>query len=173
MSSFFSKHGLCCCVNGSFDFAIRLRVFWWTSNMCEMVCSYKLAKGLCTILWPVVWHYDIWNAMCGENLLKCFYDWMRSLIRKFLDVKPPWVIVNHNDVFSSLKIIQVCCNPLPGAGWEGWRHKWFSGRWLFLGICVASGISLPICVESLSHCTEVRALHLVKCSLSLRHSTLS
>ena len=112
-----------------------------------MLCFCKLAKGLCTILWPVVWHYDIWDAMCGENLLECFYDLVRSLIREFLNVKPHWVIVNHDDVFSSLQ-------PLSGAGWEGQGHKWISGRWLFLSTCEASG----------GHHTEVHALdqHLVR-----------
>ena len=126
----------------SMDFAVRMALstlpFAWRNLgelvTCEMVCCCKLSEGLCTIVWPVVWHYEIWNAMCGKNLLECSYDWMWSLIREFLDVKPPWVIVNHDDVFSSLKIIQVCCNPLPGVGWEGRRHKWFSGRWLLCGI---------------------------------------
>ena len=40
------------------------------------------------MLWFVVSHYEIQDAICGENLLESFYDSMRSLIREFLDVKP-------------------------------------------------------------------------------------
>ena len=107
-----------------------------------MVCFSKLSKSLCAMLWSVAWHYDIQDVICGENLLESFYDWMRSLIREFFDVKPLWAIVYHDDVVSSLKIIQVCCYLLPGLDWEGRKHMWLLGRWVVLGTSVSSSDEL-------------------------------
>ena len=109
-------------------------------------------------------HYDIWNAMCGKNLLECFYDWIRSLISDFLDVKPPWVIVNHDDVFFSRKSYRSVAALSQG---RAGKDEGISGS-LGVGCSLAhvwhQMINSLICVESPGHHTEVRALdlHLVR-----------
>ena len=97
--------------------------------------------------------------MCGENFPESVYDWMRSLIREFFDVKPPWEIVYH-DVFSSKKIIQVCCYPLQGRAEKDGGISGSLGVGWYLAQVWYRVINSPICAESPGHHTEVHALDL-------------
>ena len=91
----------------SFNFAIHLG---YLGELVIFGC--KFAKGVCTVLWPIVRCY-IWNALDGKEFLECLNNSPGCFIVKFCNFKPPVVIVHNNEVGFPFQLKQIGCNSFP------------------------------------------------------------
>jgi len=67
---------------------------------------------------PIGRYYKVWNPVDGKEFFECLNNNSGCFIAKFLNFKPPEVIVYDNEVDFPYQLEQIGCNSFPWTKWN-------------------------------------------------------